>query len=152
LLGDPRDRTMLGSSVLKFQMQEFIKMACHCCTLTECLDKVRTFLLTECYAGVMYSVRRLYWEQCSLWFLSHFFHSFQLWTVLHTGCLYLTVHVLSYALDIFGCLYVSVFHDTRLHVLWGSCFLLLRCSLRHYAFHVLLLFSLPLSWSGILFF
>jgi hypothetical protein len=39
--------------MIKFQIQELIKMASHHCTLIECLEEERTFLVPACYTDCM---------------------------------------------------------------------------------------------------
>jgi hypothetical protein len=46
-------------------------------------------------------------------------------------------------MSIFLCAYIYIVHETVLHILWGSFFLFLKCSLWPWAFHGLMLFFSP---------
>jgi hypothetical protein len=46
-------------------------------------------------------------------------------------------------MSIFLCAYIYIFHETVLHIFWGSCFLFLKCSFWPWAFYRLMLLFSP---------
>jgi hypothetical protein len=117
-IGECRDLSML-----RFQTQELINMVCHLCILTECLEEERTFLVASWWRvhvslDSILTVVFIVLPECLFFF--HFSSCF----LLHTKAVFISQYALCTYCDVH--IFLSIFHGTELHILWGSWSLLLK--------------------------
>jgi hypothetical protein len=113
-------------------------MACHHCTLTECLEEERTFLMPACDEESMSldSILTLF-----IVVLESHFSFISACALCYTLRLSFSPSV--HYVHIVRFIFLSIFYGTALDILQVSCFLLLKFAPRSCGCHRLVLFSSP---------